>query len=879
MTNSPMTKIPQTGSTSLDEPVVTNGLSQKDSAGIQDSNWPRLRRHLPFAVITIEFLLIALLVRQFQLESQTFCRLVYFSLAGFLIHHALPSKARLPFFAALSTMATIAIVNGDSPLQLTGPGVMLVALGMVLIGICHLPIAFWARVSLLSIVCISLAVMRANSELAPALNAVWPILASMFMFRMVLYLYELKNKTAPFDLSHALAYFFMIPNACFPLFPVVDYRTFCRNQYNDDALYIYQVGIKWMFRGAIQLLLYRLVYHFILLDILEVRNAGDVARYMVATYLLYLRVSGQFHFIVGMLHMFGFNLPETHHLYLLASSFTDFWRRINIYWKDFIMKVFFYPVSLSLMRLGTVRMIAISTVIAFFATWALHSWQWFWFRGTFLVTWQDIAFWTILAVLVLFNAIYESLHGRQRALSQATLSGRTRIIVGLKTVGTFLVICSLWTLWSSKSLGELQILAENMLRHSWSGTLQILCGLAAIGIAGAIWGVTTERSLMSVGTLIAEQRERFFRRSSLTISTSVALLLLFSFSTHRRDSGFHDLVNGLRQDNLNATDLEQQRRGYYEELDDARAHQILWARTNSPPPNWTNKFRIIRGRDGFIHCELVPSTVAKISGTPATTNRWGMRDRDYTQEKPTNAIRLVLLGSSHEIGSGVGDDETFENIVEDRWNREVGMKHSENLELLNLSAPGLSIVEKLYLLEEKGFDFRPDAVLFSVNAVDRQFLLNHLPRVLTEGRPIPYQYLTELFQRVGVDANSERIVIQHQLEPHVVEIYEWIFQRLQEICKAQNVRVYVVYRPSPNMAERRVPLRREELLTGAANTDLDVFDLTAAFDHIEEKKTLVLAKWDDHTNALGHRLLADALYNQLTPRIQEMLTERNSASR
>ena len=73
---------------------------------------------------------------------------------------------------------------------------------------------------------------------------------------------------------------------------------------------------------------------------------------MISTFLLYVRISGQFHLVIGMLHLFGFNLPETHHRYLLASSFTDFWRRINIYWKDFMMKVFYYPAFFRLRKLG-----------------------------------------------------------------------------------------------------------------------------------------------------------------------------------------------------------------------------------------------------------------------------------------------------------------------------------------------------------------------------------------------------------------------------------------------------------------------------------------------------------------------------------------------
>ena len=45
---------------------------------------------------------------------------------------------------------------------------------------------------------------------------------------------------------------------------------------------------------------------------------SSLAGYLVCNYLLYLRVSGQFHMACGMLHLFGFQLPETHHHYLLA---------------------------------------------------------------------------------------------------------------------------------------------------------------------------------------------------------------------------------------------------------------------------------------------------------------------------------------------------------------------------------------------------------------------------------------------------------------------------------------------------------------------------------------------------------------------------------
>ena len=74
-------------------------------------------------------------------------------------------------------------------------------------------------------------------------------------------------------------------------------------------------------------------------------------------------------------------LPETHHRYLLATSFTDYWRRINIYWKDFMVRIFFNPVVFRLKRWPQPAALAAATAVVFLATWLLHAYQLYWLRG------------------------------------------------------------------------------------------------------------------------------------------------------------------------------------------------------------------------------------------------------------------------------------------------------------------------------------------------------------------------------------------------------------------------------------------------------------------------------------------------------------------
>src|SRR5262245_50800316 len=307
---------------------------------------------------------------------------------GFAIHAFLPLSWRPLFFVALCFAGILMVLGPES-------GAWVIGLGLVLIGICHLPMGLWYRVALLAGVGALLAAQRVGAISSPWSQAVWPILGSMFMFRLIVYLYDRSHETVPASPTRTLGYFFLLPNVCFPLFPVVDYKAFRRNYFDDEATRIYQVGVSWMVRGVVHLLLYRLVYYYFVLAPSEVHNVQTLTQFVVANFLLYLRISGQFHIIVGMLYLFGFRLPETHHKYFLSSSFTDFWRRINIYWKDFMLKIFYYPAYFKLKSYGPMRALVISTFLVFFATWALHAYQWFWLRGKVLLAWTDAAFWGI----------------------------------------------------------------------------------------------------------------------------------------------------------------------------------------------------------------------------------------------------------------------------------------------------------------------------------------------------------------------------------------------------------------------------------------------------------------------------------------------------
>ncbi len=75
----------------------------------------------------------------------------------------------------------------------------------------------------------------------------------------------------------------------------------------------------------------------------------------------------------------------------------------------------------------------------------------------------------------------------------------------------------------------------------------------------------------------------------------------------------------------------------------------------------------------------------------------------------------------------------------------------------------------------------------------------------------------------------------------------------------------MIYRPAPVDFSGLESAGRSKLLGMAKAAGLQVIDLSPAFDSVTDRSSLILAKWDDHTTAFGHRLLADKLYEGLVP--------------
>src|SRR5688572_6782857 len=86
-----------------------------------------------YLLVAVQLALVLGVALIYRLELERgFAVVAWLILIGFLIHSWLPLRARLPFFLILSVIAIGLLLRTD--------GLWLLAIGLSLIGLCHLPV-------------------------------------------------------------------------------------------------------------------------------------------------------------------------------------------------------------------------------------------------------------------------------------------------------------------------------------------------------------------------------------------------------------------------------------------------------------------------------------------------------------------------------------------------------------------------------------------------------------------------------------------------------------------------------------------------------------------------------------------------------------------
>jgi hypothetical protein len=809
-----------------------------------------------FWLLAVQLAVLLMLVRQFHLEEKRHLfEALALAAAGFAVHAWLPARFRRLWFTLVSIGAVALVIGFLQAAWVAG-------IAAVLIAVVRLPINLRARVAALSALGAGFAWWRERSD-----DMFWPIVGSMFMFRLIVYVQSTRRERVPSTLAETGSYFFLFPNAFFPFFPVVDYDTFRETYYNDERRAIYQRGIHWMAVGVSHLMIYRLIKYELLPTPLEIRSGADAALFLAMNYALYVRVSGLFHLICGMLHLFGFNLPRTHDAYFLATSFSDIWRRINIYWKDFMAKSFFFPAYFRI-RLITGDRLALSLAVlwVFLWTWIGHSWQVFWLLGDFPLRMSDALLWLGVGMLVAANTILSYGKALQPSRAETGFSVTRAAVKSLKVVGVFACVSVFWTQWSNPEV--LQMLAYSAFLAPARADAAITLGQVAVAAVavGVAFQYATRRRADSNSVRVGRVEPGFDRSVGLHLGSMVGILLLFQPPVYdMMGTRAARLLGGLQVDRASRSEALVQIAGYYEDLNDnsLQAGPFLGDPAPKQIVQAVDFGDMLQFRHDLMAHELIPNWKGTCAGATVTVNRWGMRDRDRAIVKPPGTLRIALVGSSLVMGFGVGDEQTFAALLEDRLNH-VDRPDHRPVEVLNFAYGNCYPVQRRLVIEHKVLPFDPDLIVYFAHQDELYTSARLIAGAVYHGMDLEDDGLKELVRTADIPPGASEAMLQAAMEQHHVEILRCVYRRMLNDCREARARLLYVYFPVPG--DHDLPFDPRICLRIAAEQGIETIDLHEWWGERRADEVLT-GPGDHHPNALGHRLLAGALEEVLEDRL------------
>lgn len=246
------------------------------------------------------------------------------------------------------------------------------------------------------------------------------------------------------------------------------------------------------------------------------------------------------------------------------------------------------------------------------------------------------------------------------------------------------------------------------------------------------------------------------------------------------------------------------------------------------------------------------------------TNSQGLRDIEYSVEKPSNTFRVAVIGGSFTVPAGVELDEAFHSILENRLNQEYP---DLNYEFINFGVSGYRINNKMAALKHKALEYSPDLILFVLDG--SQFTEDDEKEFIVKPKKNQFfqSFAFKLISKNRLFKNEDK----HQkfLDQHIAGLnhLDQTLGELSRISKNNNVPICIVvldhdYTHADLSSEIQKLVEKNNLYY--SNTIPSFRN-----SHIQE---LTIYKIDIHPNGDANQIFADAIYGDL--RKQKLLDNR-----
>lgn len=671
---------------------------------------------------------------------------------------------------------------------------------------------------------------------AGTITYIVPFLGSILMFRMVIILYDLKYDFSLKDKFGSWSYFFSFPQLFFPVMPILDHKQFLNGRNEKDEFHLYDKALVQFSTGVFLFAVYKIINQVFSPSVYEIVDFSGLMLYIVSKSVILFKLVGVFIFSIGFLSMFGVNLPSSFGFFPLASTFRDYWKDVNRFWRDFILKIIYYPLFFKLKKSRFPGKGFILILVTFMTSCFFHFYQLYWSTGYFKFKMTDVLYWFLLGLLVFYSGYrFEKLMKQMPRTENGFI---TLFKLSLSVLFVQVVMNVLFFVWTTESVGEVVFLMRQGFKFSFS-VIELLLVYWLIFVVGIIIRKALTRS--------AEVQTKVIQ----VFKYSVPLIIIALYFLHvKSETSWSQKL--FASDYLTVNQHESNEEGYYTRLMSSNSNSKMGKEGNLRVSPLT---KISFTTNTVLRQELMPLQSIEFNGTIISTNSFGLRDKEYSLKKTVGVKRIAILGASYEMGTGVNNDQVFESIAEDWLNKYSG----KNYELLNFGVPMYSVIQNAYVLNHKVTAFHPDMVFLFSHTGEEQRLVNNITRLIKEGFTFDDDFIKFIIEKAGIKKRMSALEIKYKLKPHIKEVFSHLYKNMVDVCKSNGIQPVWVFLPTTN--ESIIDYTRvNNLREVAKQAGFETYSLRRIYSGYPKDK-ITVSNIDPHPNALGHVLIAGGLYS------------------
>lgn len=277
-------------------------------------------------------------------------------------------------------------------------------------------------------------------------------------------------------------------------------------------------------------------------------------------------------------------------------------------------------------------------------------------------------------------------------------------------------------------------------------------------------------------------------------------------------------------------------------------------------PTLMRSFRLM-GDSGLIRAseypdlriQLRPNLRARFKFAVFNTNSQGLRDEEYSLEKPEGTFRIAFVGDSYTMRSGVEIEDVYHSVLETSLNRDAsGVRY----ECINFGVGSFGLLDYFGTIKDRVLAYSPDLIVIGLTS--------------TDDVPPPDGYLeTPFVKRPDIAPSFLRLTfVQRLLEEHPpnetpreerTEYQREMLGRIRGVVPRETGLFCVFLSTNFVDRERRSTARFERL---AKSFDIGYLDTTVLFEGKDSLDYQILPI-DRHPNVAGHAIYAEALEKAL----------------